>query len=401
MSPARTLDLQIARVVGSGNCSGCGACCELDPGLRMALSPEGYSRPTRDSSSVPVESTSAFDDICPGRSVSSPRPPSSTWHPTMGPIVSAFQGSAADAEIRFAGSSGGALTALITWLIDTGRAPKAVAAAADPDRPSRTVTTRVHSRADALAAAGSRYGPVSNASAAEFGQDVVFVGKPCEVSAVRAAAARTGRTAPILLSFFCAGTPSQTATDQLVERLIGDQRPVAMWYRGRGWPGQFTVVTSEGETAGLSYEESWGKALGPAAQWRCKICVDGIGESADIVAADFWESDESGYPVFDEGAGVSALLARTPLGADLLQAAIADGVLDVAPLDPDALAEVQPFQVQRRTSLAARLIGARAAGRAVPSYRGFGLWRHLLRNPYEQLRTARGTFRRVRSGRAG
>lgn len=401
MPRVRTLDLQIAAVVDNGNCSGCGACCQLDPGLRMALSPAGYSRPVRSSGSESAASDRSFDVTCPGRTVISPRPPGSTWHPTMGPIVEAFQGSATDPSIRFAGSSGGALTALATWMIETGRAREAVAAASDSTEPLRTATVTVQNRDQALAAAGSRYAPVSNAAHANFEPTVLFIGKPCEVSAVRALAARKQMSPPVLLSFFCAGTPSQTATEALVQQLIGDQQPVAMWYRGRGWPGRFTVTTSSGNTQSLSYNESWGQALGPAAQWRCKICPDGIGESADIVAADFWESDEDGYPVFDEGSGLSALLARTQLGADLLKAAVAEGALQVGPLDPDDLAAVQPYQVQRRTSLAARLIGARAAGRSVPRYRGFGLWRGLLREPLDQLRTSRGAFRRVKSGRAG
>lgn len=401
MPRLRTLDLQIAAVVENGNCSGCGACCRLDPGLRMSLTEEGYARPVREAGSPAAPADPAFDGICPGRTVVSPRPPTSVWHPTMGPIVTAFAASASDPEVRFMGSSGGALTALVTWLLESGRATEAVGATASAAEPGRTVTVTIRTRRDALAAAGSRYGPVSNAAAATLGRpDLVLVGKPCEVSAVRALAASTKQTAPILLSFFCAGTPSQLATDSLVAQLAGEQQPIAMWYRGHGWPGRFTVTTSDGQTPSLSYNESWGKALGPAAQWRCKICPDGIGESADIVAADFWQSDENGYPVFDEGAGISALLARTPLGAELLQAAVADRVLEVGPLEPDALAAIQPYQVQRRRSLAARLIGARLAGRRVPHYRGFGLWRHLLSDPLGQLRTGRGTFRRVKTRKA-
>lgn len=402
MSHARTLDLQIAGVVQSGNCTGCGACCQLDPGLHMSLSPDGYSRPTRKPGSPPTEANPAFNAICPGRTVDSPRPPDSSWHSTMGPIVAAFQGSAKDPSIRFTGSSGGALTALVTWLIESGRVTEVVGAAADPAQPIQTVTVTIHNRDEALAAAGSRYAPVSNAAHATLGRDdIAFIGKPCEVSAVRALAAYRRTTAPILLSFYCAGTPSQTATESIVQQLIGEQQPVAMWYRGHGWPGRFTVVTEEGESRGLSYNDSWGATLGPAAQWRCKVCADGIGESADIVAADFWQSDENGYPVFDEGVGVSALLARTALGAELLQSAVIEGALEVSPLDPDELAAVQPYQVERRTKLAARLIGARAAGQPVPRYRGFGLWRHLLRNPLDQLRAARGTFRRVRARKGG
>lgn len=50
----------------------------------------------------------------------------------------------------------------------------------------------------------------------------------------------------------------------------------------------------------MSYNESWGNILGKYLQKRCKICPDGIGEFADIVCADAWHGDKSGYPNFEE-----------------------------------------------------------------------------------------------------
>jgi len=393
-----TLAGQAAAVVRAGLCSGCGACVLLGPGLEMALD-GGYSRPRPVEGASPAAASPAFDRVCPGRTVVAQRPEGSRPHPTMGPVVTAAQGWATDPEFRFRGSSGGVLSALTAWLLDSGRASTVVGAAASPTAPTRTVTVRLTGRADALAAAGSRYAPVSNAAAAVLGTpDAAFVGKPCEVAAVRALARARGEAAPLLLSFFCAGTPSQDATDALVAELSGPTPPTALWYRGRGWPGRFTVVGADGTQSSVTYDESWGRVLGPAAQWRCKLCVDGVGDSADLVAADFWHTDERGYPSFAEGDGVSAVLARTARGAELLAAAVEAGVLETAPLEVDDLAAVQPFQVRRRTTLAGRLAGVRLAGRAVPRYRGFGLWRHLLRSPRTQLRTASGSYSRARAG---
>lgn len=55
-------------------------------------------------------------------------------------------------------------------------------------------------------------------------------------SVVRALAAEGVVAEPIILSFFCAGTPSQLATDALATELIRDQPVADLWYRGRGWP---------------------------------------------------------------------------------------------------------------------------------------------------------------------
>ena len=133
-------------------------------------------------------------------------------------------------------------------------------------------------------------------------------------------------------------------------------------------------------------------------QWRCKLCVDGVGESADIAAGDLWHSDERGYPSFTEADGESALVARTTRGLELVLRAAEAGVVVLEPVDAALVGSVQPLQRRRRETLLGRLVGTRLAGRTTPRYRGFGLLRLALAHPRETVRTARGTFRRVRSG---
>ena len=159
-------------------------------------------------------------------------------------------------------------------------------------------------------------------------------------------------------------------------------------------------LVHRGRTSGTyatTYDDSWGKHLGPTMQWRCKICPDGVGESSDITAADFWKVDERGYPTFTESDGRSALLARTPRGHQAVLRAIEAGVIEAEPLDVGDLVRTQPSQRSRRTTLAGRLVGSLLAGRRIPRYRGFGLARLALSAPRLALRSARGTRRRVRA----
>lgn len=401
MDAARSLDRRILSVVQAGNCSGCGACCLLDAGLAMSPSGDGFVRPAPTGAPrAPLpNATRLFDRACPGRQVRAGEG-AGVRHPTLGSVLGAWQAWAADPEFRHRGSSGGVLSALNAWLVTTGEATRVTAAAKDGADPRRTTVRVVRDREGASATAGSRYAPVGCAAAAPLGdRGAVFVGKPCEASAVRALGDGLSTPMPLVLSFFCAGTPSQTATDGLVHELSAGEAVNDLWYRGRGWPGRFTVTLESGRTPSVTYDQSWGERLGPSMQWRCKICPDGVGESADIVAADFWDADESGYPVFTEQDGVSALLARTPRGLDVVRRAIKAGVIVAGPLELDDLARVQPFQVTRRSTLAARLLGTRLAGRAVPRYRGFGLWRLALRDPGRAVRVALGSFRRVRGSR--
>ena len=389
-----SLDAAIARVVEADLCSGCGGCLLLDSGLALELDSAGFARPARVSPGAAVPDAEArFAASCPGRTVTAQHAAGATRHPTMGSVLGAWEAWASDDDIRRAGSSGGTLTALADWLTTTGRASRVTGAAPAPSDARRTVSVTITTRAEALAAASSRYGPVTGAPGS-LDPSGAIVGTPCRISAVRALA--PDEEAPVLLSFFCAGTPSQVATDALASDLGAPGPAAAMRYRGDGWPGRFTVSKSDGTTASLSYEESWGEHLGRAVQWRCKICPDGVGESADIVAADLWESDERGYPSFVEREGVSALLARTPRGLALVNEAIAAGILSATPLEVGRLAAVQPLQVDRRETLLGRLLGTLVEGGHIPRYRGFGLVGLALPRWRAVLRVGRGTYRRRR-----
>ncbi|WP_347756898.1 Coenzyme F420 hydrogenase/dehydrogenase, beta subunit C-terminal domain [Agrococcus sp. ProA11] len=391
----------VGDVVARQACSGCGLCTRLDASLRMALDADGYLRPRFDGASRAIpNATAIFRRGCPGVLVRAPSPPEdATIHPLLGAHVGIWNAWAADPELRHAGSSGGALSAIHTWLVDSGRAARVTGAAADPATPRRSVPVTITSREHALRAAGSRYAPVASLDSPDvLRPDSAVCGKPCEISAIRQTASDLiDGEAPLLLSFFCAGTPSQSGTDALLADLgIGASDAVdELRYRGNGWPGRFTA-RSEQRVVTADYDESWGRRLGPTTQWRCKVCVDGVGESADIVSADSWVSDDRGYPVFTEGEGRSALLARTPRGRQTILDAQAAGVIVLEPLEIAQLARAQPLQTGRRRFLSARLLGSRFAGRRPPAYRGYRLLRLSLGAPRTALRALRGTFARVR-----
>jgi len=64
------------------------------------------------------------------------------------------------------------------------------------------------------------------------------------------------------------------------------------------------------------------------------------------------------------------------------------------------LADVQPLQRNRRTSLFGRLLGSRLAGVRGPRYRGFRLWALALAHPRLNVRAARGAHARLRRSKS-
>jgi coenzyme F420 hydrogenase subunit beta len=406
---SKTLDEAVERVVENGNCTGCGACALISPRVSMVLDEQGFMRPLlaepviHDSRDNERFELGAFRKVCPGRTLRARRQTGYLRHAIFGSYVAAWQAFASDPEIRHAGSSGGVLTAISIWLVESGRTKAVVGSAVSQERSSQTVPVRISSKQEALRSAGSRYAPVSNLPAMKpSSAENALVGKPCEVSAAHQYfeyKEMPEGERPILLSFFCAGTPSQHATDQLIEELgLEIQNVSSVRYRGNGWPGQFEVTSSKGEKRQLSYEESWGQHLGRQLQSRCQICPDGTGGHADVAVGDFWAADSRGFPIFEDAKGNSVLIARTVRGKELILEAEKQGVISLSPVDLDEVARVQPLQVDRKRTLAGRMVGRLAAGKTVPYYSGYGLSGLASGIPVRTARAAVGTFLRASGG---
>ncbi len=380
MSEKEKPSAALRRVATGDLCSGCGACAAIAPRqIEMELSPPGFLRP-RQSGTVSADEDARIFRVCPGLG-QSVEAAGRMSHPLWGPYLEMRSGWARDADLRHRGSSGGALSALLVWLVDSGRVAGALTNGADPGRAVANVPVIVRSREEVAEAAGSRYAPSAPLAALgtvpDDGRPYAFVGKPCDAAAFRALSETRPDLEtkfPVILSFFCAGVPALAGAEAVLSELgTAPDEVVSFRYRGHGWPGRATAVLSDGTDRSMSYHESWGGILSSRVQHRCKICADGTGVAADIVCADAWETDARGYPLFEEQDGVSLIVARTPKGADLLAAAEAAGAIVTQPFDVARLAAMQPGQTRRRQALPGRLAALRLLGRPVPRYRGLDL----------------------------
>lgn len=395
----------VSAVTASGRCSGCGGCALVSTRITMEQSSDGFQRPSVGVGLDTTDEAVLFRSICPGIKVSAPEVPDGTTdHRIFGRYVSAWVAYSSEPSVRDAGSSGGVLTSLLSDQLHSGSSSRALAVAADVSAPTKSVALTLTTKEDALATAGSRYAPVATLSALASipSGETALVAKPCEISAMNAlldSQSRPPESRPLLLSFFCAGTPSQHATDRLV-RLLGSEPSTVtrLRYRGGGWPGEFKVEDENGTINSMSYNESWGTHLGRDVQWRCKLCVDGTGAHADVSVGDYWKTDERGYPIFDNADGLSVAIARTKRGHELLMEARNRGIIVLAPADLDEVAKVQPLQVDRKLTLFSRQIGRLLAGYPVTRYVGYRLWAAQASSPRNAPRAAARTFVRSIKG---
>lgn len=404
--------INILQVVQSHLCMGCGACAFACPDkLQMVDTIDLARRPvikeSAESDSVDLQAAVA---LCPG--VEWPAAPArpSMGHPELydewGPILEIWEGNAIDSEIRYRGSSGGVVTGLALYCVEQGAMAGALHVRAREDAPLLNETVLSHDRASLIRGAGSRYSPASPCE--ELGQieaasaPCVFIGKPCDVAAVTKARAERpdlDRNLGLTIAIFCAGTPSLQGTVELARRLgAQDPRQIEeIRYRGHGWPGEITArwrdsETGESVTNSVSYADGWGNTLQKFRQWRCHVCADHTGESADVSVGDPWYRPvQSGEP------GRSLVLVRTERGRQLVREAVARGYLELERRESWVLAASQQHLQRTRGTIWGRVTASWFAGVAAPKHRQMKLfaawWRRL--NWKERIQSITGTISRV------
>ncbi|HEU4687975.1 MAG TPA: Coenzyme F420 hydrogenase/dehydrogenase, beta subunit C-terminal domain [Vicinamibacterales bacterium] len=394
----------LGEVVDWGLCVGCGACAYAckPGGIRMVhVEHEGF-RPVFDDPAC-RECTDCVA-ICPGARVngnleigSLPKPQEADHE--FGPTLEIWEGWASDPEVRYKASSGGLLSALSLYCIEQGGFGGVIHAGMDPATPWMNRNHVSRDRDGIMARTGSRYAPSAPCSAIgnieKSDKPHVFIGKPCDASAVSELRRRdpaVQRSVGLVLTFFCAGTPSTRGTLDLMDGLqSGPDRIREVRYRGEGWPGKFRVITETGEEKKtLSYKESWGK-LTSYRPLRCNLCPDGLGRVSDIACGDAWDQyEEDGDP------GRSLVLVRTELGRQILHAAMQAGYVTLKRVESGNVLKAQANLLQRRRQLFGRLLAFRLLGAPVPRFEGFSLLRSWLAiGPREQARTILGTMRRI------
>lgn len=382
-------------------CAGCGVCAFVQPdAIEMVDDLDQGRRPIV----ADGADTSEALACCPGIQLqhddADPEVLQSLL-PDWGPALQLWDGYAADDEIRWKGSSGGAATALALFALERREMHGVLHINARADVPWLNETVLSRSRDELVAATGSRYAPASPGDGLQRVVDApgpcLMIGKPCDVAGARRAARirpDLDRNLGMTIAIFCAGAPSTAGTLEMLSRM-GFEDPNAVdevRYRGEGWPGHARANGRDGRKSTLTYEQSWGEILNQYRPWRCYVCPDHTGEFADIAVGDPWY-----HEIPKDAPGRSLIVARTRRGREFVRHAVEAGYLVLEDAPADALPRAQPNLLATRGSVWGRIVATRCLAMLAPRLRNVPVRHAWLRSlsVKQKLRSFIGTWRWV------
>lgn len=287
----------------------------------------------------------------------------------LGTVKQTCLGYAIDERLRERSASGGAVTALLLHLLESGQVDGAlVTEGYVQDNRFKTRFLIATTREELLRAQGSKYVRVNfNRDALpllrEFDGRLAVVALPCDTTNLRRICERdTALNAKIqyVITLFCGHNCEPVLTDHVIQQQLEKTGKQLAFYQHRvgHWRGEQLFVYTDGTDERVKRETfKYLFNLYFFCQQKCLHCHDQFGYHSDISAGDLWHSSMKEKPV-----KMTALVARTPVGEALLGDGIQHAVLQVEDLSTELLLEGHARTIRGHYNLSARAKAGKLLG---------------------------------------
>lgn len=372
-------------------CSRCGTCVGLSHGKISFPEKEKKYFPEINEA-LTEEETKRILSACPGKDFSFPEynniifPEASHFHSYLGSYEGIYIAYAKNKEVRRNAASGGILSSLLIYLLETKKIQGVITTRMSAEKPWLTEVFIAQSKSEILEAAQSKYIITSVneilALSPDFKGKLAYVGLPSQVQSIRKLQSMNDpsvQNIEYIFGPFYGNTLYFSSVKSFLRSY--DEKDYTqirkLWFRYGEWPGNMRVEMQNGKVFEL--KKFHANYLIPFHIVKNSLyCTDLSNEFTDISGGDAWAPEYE-----DRGKGFSLVITRSKQGQAIISEMAKLGILNISPLSEEEAIEMHShgYDLKKRGSFI-RLSFRKWTGRNVPDwgYRlsGFSFSRYLM-----------------------
>ena len=279
---------------------------------------------------------------------------------------------AKDQEIRYNSASGGILSLLLIYLLESKQVDGAVVLGMDPDQPWRVKPFIAKTRKEVMQSAQSKY-VISSVNEIlpeilDFDGTLAYVGLPCQVHSLRKMMLDNQfdlSKIKYIFGPYCGNTLHYSSLKSFLKKMnVHDVSEIKeLNFRYGEWPGNMRVLTKSGDE--FLMPKFHANYLIPFhIESRCLTCTDLSNEFTDISSGDAWA------PKYEErGKGFSIMVVRSQKGKQLVDELVEKSLVDVVEIERNKAVEMHShgYDLKKRGAFL-RISFLKKLHRAVPQY---------------------------------
>lgn len=278
-----------------------------------------------------------------------------------------------DEAIRVSGSSGGVITSLLQYLLESGAIDGVVVSDFSEAEPWQPHAVVARSPEEIARASGSKYmvyphNKILRKLKTFEAESVAFVGLPCHIHALRKLETVAPQIiAPIKLyiGLYCGLNLTCEVVEGLMERFsIENRKEISgIEYREGQWPGKVVVSLSDGRRCEMNKLcfNYFNFLYTPK---RCLMCIDLSSEFSDISVGDGWLKEQD-HAI----SGWSVILARSEQGQKVIESAVDNDIIQCEKISEEQLHQMHAHNLNnKKIGAFIRMKKAAQKGKSVPVY---------------------------------